>query len=95
MRFRQILDHLGDRFWGAYSGDNILALSINEVFTIEDVFASSGIAGEGHTGAGGLARVTEYHGLDVDCRSPLGWDAILGTIDFGAVIVPRVKDRID
>ena len=28
-----------DRFWSTYSGDNILALSINEVFTVEDVFS--------------------------------------------------------
>ena len=74
---------------GADAGDDVLALGVDQEFTVELVGAVGGIAGEGDAGAGGVTGVAEDHGLDVDGGAPLGGNVILAAaIDAGAVVHP-------
>ena len=67
---------------------DVFALGVDQILTVEDVFAGGRVAGEGDAGAGFLAGVAEDHSLDIDGGAPLGGDAVFGAVNFGAVVVP-------
>ena len=92
-----LLRHLGQRFGGTDAGYDILALGVNQIFTIEGVFAGAGVAREADAGAGVIAHVAEDHGADVD-RRPAGhrWgDLELFAVVDGALAVPRAEYGAD
>ncbi len=74
---------------GAHACDDVFALGVDEEFAVELVGAVRGVAGERNAGAGGLAGVTEHHGLDVNGGAPLGGDVVFAAIDDRAVVHPR------
>ena len=62
---------LVDRGRGANSGDHVLALGVDEVLAVKDVFVvSAGIAAEGDAGGAGVSHISEDHGLHVDRGAP-------------------------
>ena len=67
----------------ANTGNDILALGIDEVFPVEAVFAGRRVPREGNTGGAIIAHITEHHGLHIDRRAPF----------FGNFIEPPVSDR--
>ena len=79
----------------AYTGNHILALCVDEVFAVEDVFAGSGVAGEGYTGSRRVAHVAEYHGLYVHGRTPLFGDLVHAAVEDGAFVHPAIEYGAD
>ena len=63
-----------DRLGRADTGNNILALGIDQKFTVEVILAGRGVAGKGHTGGAVIAHVAEDHRLDVDGSTPFRRD---------------------
>ena len=95
MRLGHLLLQRGDGVGRAHAGDDILALRVDQVFTVKHFFARGGIAREGDAGAAFLARVAEDHRLDVDGGAPFVRDVVLLAINNGALVVPRTEDRAD
>ena len=63
--------------------DHVLALRVDQIFTVELVFAGRGITGERHAGRAVLAHVAEHHGLHVHRGAPV----------LGNVVQPAIGDR--
>lgn len=82
-------------FWGADAGDDVFALGVDEVFAVEDFFAVSRVASEGHTGSAVVPHVSEDHGLDVDGGAPFVGDVVFLTVYNGTVVVPGFEDSAD
>ena len=80
---------------GADAGDDVFALSVDEVFGKDFVLAVGGVTGEADTGSGVLAGVSEGHHLNVDGGSPRIGDVVHLTIEVGSFVVPRVEDGLD
>ncbi len=79
----------------ADAGYDVLALSVDEVFTVEDVFAGSSVAAESHARSGVVAHVAVDHGLYVDGRTPLFGDLVHAAVDDGAFVHPAVEHGAD
>ena len=70
-------------------------LSVDQIFTIEHVFAIGRVTCECHAGCGSVAQVTEHHQLDVNSGSPFCWDTVFLAVESGPFVLPRIEDRTD
>ncbi len=77
----------------ADAGDHVFTLRVDQEFAVEQVFAGTGIAGEGNTGAAVVAEVAEHHGLHVHRGTPGFGNVVQLAIDLGAVVVPALEHR--
>ena len=73
----------------------VFALSVDEVFAVEDIFTRTSISAKANTRSRGVAHVAEYHSLDVDSRSPFSWDTFHLTIEDSALVHPAIEDSAD
>ena len=87
----QILDGLGV----ANACDDVLALRVHEEVAIALALACCGVAREGDARSRALALVAVGHGLYVHGRAKAIGDAMLLTIDRGALVHPASEDRLD
>ena len=78
----------GDLLGGADAGNHIFALGVDEVFAVEDVFAGSGIAGEGYAGGGVVAHVAVDHSLNVNGGAPFLGDLVHAAVEDSALVHP-------
>ena len=88
VRLGKVLGHLGDGLWCANTSDNVLTLCIDEILTVEYIFAGSRVTGESHASSGGLTGVTKDHGLHVNRSPPSGGDPILLAVNNRAIVLP-------
>ncbi len=79
----------------ADTGDDILALRVDEELAVKLFFTGGGVAGESNACRGGGAEIAEHHGLDVDCRSPVAGDIVQMAVGDGACVHPAGKDSAD
>ena len=86
-----LLEH-GNLVRGAHAGHDVLALRVDEVFSVEDVFAVGRVAREGHASRARVALVAEHHRLHVDGRPPAGGNVVLLAVDYRPVVHPGVED---
>ena len=86
---------LGNGAGVADAGDDVLALSVDQVVAIEFLGAVSRVAGEGNARSRRVALVAEDHALNVDCGAHVVVDLVLLTVKNGAGVVPAAKDRLD
>jgi len=77
------------------TGDDVLALGVDQVLAHQLLLAGSGVTGESNAGAGTHAGVTESHLLHVNGSAPLVGDLVHLTIDVGAGVVPGAEDGLD
>ena len=91
MRFRKIFGHLGDGLRSTHTGNDVLSLCINEILTIEHIFAGSGITSERNAGSRALTCVTKDHGLDVDSGSPGSGNSILLAVNDRSIVLPGIE----
>ncbi len=85
----------GDLLGSANTGHNVLTLCVDEVFTVEDVFAGGSVARESHAGGRVLAHVAVYHGLHVYSGAPFFGNLVHAAVDDGAFVHPRVEHGAD
>ena len=93
--FRKILLQTGDRLRGTDTGNHVLALGIDQIFAVNALRAGGRISCKGDAGAGGIAHVSEYHGLYVDGGSPVAGDVIHPAVHDGALVVPGTEYGLD
>ena len=67
----RVLCSLVERVRRADTCYDILALGVDEPFSVEPVVTVGRVAGESHSGSGSVAHVSEYHGLYVYGRTPV------------------------
>ena len=84
-----------DGVWRANTRYDIFALGIDQVFTIKQLLAVGGVAGEGDTRGAVVAGITEYHGLYIDGGAPFGGNVIFLTVEDGAIVSPRAEHGAD
>eukprot|EP00760_Papus_ankaliazontas_P016831 PhM_4_TR16884/c0_g1_i1/m.66076 len=78
----------------AHTSDDVLALGVDEVLTVEAGVAVGGVAGEAHTSGGCVGHVAEDHGLDVDGRAEKTDDVVHLAVLDGAVVEPALEDGV-
>mmetsp|Transcript_3411 Transcript_3411/g.14978 ORF Transcript_3411/g.14978 Transcript_3411/m.14978 type:complete len:421 (-) Transcript_3411:98-1360(-) len=76
------------------SRDDVLALGVDQVLSVEEVLARGGVAREANPGARGFAHVAEHHGLDVHRGALQASDLVDRHVLLRAVAVPAVKHRV-
>jgi hypothetical protein len=86
---------LGQRLRGAYAGDDILALGVDEEFAIQPLVAGRGVAREGDAGGAIVTHVAEHHRLYIDRRAPGFRYVVHPAVELGAVVHPAVEHRAD
>ena len=91
----QILLQLGDGLGCADTCDDILALCVDQVLTEDTLGAGSGVTGERNACAGGIAHVSEYHGLNIDSGTPLVRDIVHHSVVVGSRVVPGTENSLD
>ena len=82
----------GDLLGSAYAGNYILALSVDEVFAVENILAGSGVTAEGNAGSGVVAHVAVNHSLYVYCGTPLFGNLVHATIKDSTFVHPGVEN---
>ncbi len=82
---------LADVTGRAHSGDDVLALGVDEKVATGLRRTSDLVPAEGHAGGRCVALVAEHHLLDVDRGAPVIGDAIDAPVLNGTVAAPGVK----
>src|ERR671924_1151727 len=77
---------------GSDPGDYILALSIDEEFTVEFLVASRRVASKGYTRGTVITKVTKNHGLYRYRRAPMIWNLVELAVGYGAIVIPRTEN---
>ena len=78
----------GYLLWCADTGDNVLTLGVDQIFTVKEVFARGRIAREGHSRGAALAHIAENHGLHVDGCAPVIVKTVHFTVQDGTGGIP-------
>ena len=86
---------IANRMRRPHTGDDIFALRVNQIFTIEHLLAGSRIARERDSRRAGFAHISEHHRLDVDRRAPVVRNPVFPSINDGAIIHPRAENCAD
>ncbi len=82
---------LGDLLGSADTGDDIFALGIDQVLTVEEILSGGGITGKSNACGAGETHVSKDHCLDVYGGSPFFGDIVQRTVVGGAVVVPALE----
>jgi len=77
------------------SRNNVLALSINEIITVEDIFASIWVPGKTYAGARTVTFVTKNHLNDIYGGPFNSHQLLYFSVCHGFFCHPRIEDRID
>ena len=83
----------GDRLRCAHAGDDVLALRVDQEFTVEFLHAVRRVARKRDARAGLVAGVAVDHRLHVDRGSPFGRDVVFAPINDRAIVHPRAEHR--
>ena len=85
----------GDVLRRANTGNDVLALRVDQKLAVELLFAGRWIAREGNPRRRPIAHIAEYHRLNADGRSPALRNVVQAAIGDRAGIHPAGKNRAD
>ena len=85
----------GNLLGSADTGYDILTLSVDKVFAVEDVLAGGGVTAEGHARCRVVAHVAVNHSLNVDGGAPLFGNLVHAAVDDSALVHPAVEYGAD
>ena len=92
---RHLVLQLADGRRSTDTGNDVLALSVDQVLAHQLLGAGGGVTGKGNAGTGVHAGVTEGHLLHVDSGAPLVGDLVHLTVNVGTGVVPAAEDGLD
>ena len=75
----------------ADTGNYVFTLSVNEVFTVENIFTGSSVAAEAYTCSRSFTHVTEYHSHNRNSCTPFVWNSFHLTIKDSAFVHPAAE----
>lgn len=87
--------HVVEREGVADTGDDVLALGVDQVVAVVTGLARRRVAREGDAGAGVVVEVAEDHGTDVDGGPEVIGDALAAAVQLRAIGIPGVEDGDD
>ena len=88
---RKILLKLCDGAGSTNACNDVLTLCIDEVLTIDALLTGGRITCKCNAGTGGIAHVSEYHGLYVYGCAPVSGDIVHTAINDGTRVVPGTE----
>ena len=88
IHFGQVLLQATDFGWSANTRDYVLALRVQQVFTIELLLACTGVTCEGYARTAIVAHISEDHALHVDSRAQIVRNLVEIAIIDGAFVIP-------
>ena len=89
------LGHFVDVQWRADAGHDVFALGVDEKLAVELVLSRGGVASKGHTRAGIIAHVAEYHRLHVHRGPEQSCDIFYLAILHGSRLHPASEHGLD
>ena len=87
--------NLSDLLWSTDTCHYIFTLCVNQVFTVEKVFACTGISWETNTCSRCITHITEHHSLYIDSCTPFIRYTFHLTVKDSAFIHPWIKYSTD
>ena len=88
---RHIFFQLADRLRCPYAGHHVFALGVDQVLAVNSLGAGSRVPGKGHAGSGRVAHIAEYHGLDINRRTPVAGDVVHAAVYVGPGVIPGTE----
>ena len=82
---------LADRLGCPYAGHHVFALGVDQVLAVNSLGAGCRVPGKGHAGSGRVAHITEYHGLDINRRTPVAGDVVHAAVYVGPGVIPGTE----
>ena len=95
VHIRHLILQLGDGAGGTDTGNHVFALSVQQIFAVQLLFAGGGVTGESNASTGGLAHVAEHHALHVNGSAPVAGDVVHAAVVDGAGVVPAAEHGLD
>src|SRR5712691_5915666 len=95
VNLRQVLLQSADLRGSADTRYDVLALGVEQIFTVELLLTGAGITREGDARAAIVAHIAEDHALYVDSGAQIMWNLVEVAVVDGTLIVPRGKHRFD
>ena len=83
--------NLGNLLRSTDSCNNVLALCVYEILTIEEILTVSGIAAEANTSSTGFTHITEYHGHNANSGTPLVWNSFHLAVQDSTLVHPAAE----
>jgi len=77
------------------ASNNVFALSIKQIFTIELILSGCWVSGEGYTCPAVCPHIAEDHTLDIHRSSPRIRNVVQFTVGNGPFSIPRFKNCTD
>ena len=93
--FRQIFLQLGNRLGGSDTCNHVLALGVDQIFTVNTLCPCRRITGKCHTGSRCIAHIAKNHSLYIDCRSPVSGDVIHSAVYDCPLIIPGTEHGLN
>ena len=90
-----VLFHVVEREGRPDTGNDVLALGVHQVVTLDVVLAGSTVTGHGNAGSAVVAQVAEHHRLHVDGSTEVVGDVGSVAVVDGPPAVPRLEDGLD
>ena len=78
----------GNLLRGTDTCHNVLALCVNQIFAVKEVFARGGIAAEADSRGGSVAHIAEHHCLHAYGSTPLIGNSFHFAVEDGALVHP-------
>src|SRR2546421_2869003 len=91
----KVLLHAHDLRGCANARYHVLALGIEQVFSIEFLLACARVTGESYTCAAVIAHIAKDHALDVNGGAQVMGDLVEVAVVDGSLIVPLGEESID
>ena len=92
--FRQVFFQSGNGLRCTDSCNNVLTLCVDQIFAINTLCSGGGISRKGNACTGGIAHISEYHRLYIDCSSPVPRNVIHSSVYDSSFIIPRTEYRL-
>ncbi len=92
---RQILFQFGNRLGCTDSGYHIFPLCVDQVLAVDTLCAGGRIPGKSNAGTGGIAHITKYHSLHIDCCSPIARNVVHTAVYDRSLVIPGTEHGLD
>ena len=94
VRCRHFFRQIANRMRRPHTGDDIFALRVNQIFTIEHLLAGCGVACETDARAGVVAHVSEHHRLHVRRGTDVVRNPLHSSVICGFVVPPGIENSV-
>ena len=92
---RKVLCQFGDWLWCTDTCNHVLALCVNQVLAVDSLCTGGWVTCKRNTCTGGLALISEYHGLNINSSTPVAGDIVHTAVYDGTWVVPGTEHSLN